>query len=79
MKCHTGQPNISYNRWLRATAEDSRSMLSKNMEQLQAQLSVLDSLMQQAEISTVRSERVSQALIHAMTEIRLLVILTEEM
>ena len=71
-------PNISYNSWLRDTAEESRNTLLKNLVRLQAQLSVLASVMQVEEISTERLGRVSLALIHAMTEIHLLVTLTED-
>ncbi len=71
-------PRLSYNNWLREEAVDSKSTLLKNMDRLQAQLPVLESLISQGEITTARFERVSQALIHVMTEIHLLVILTEE-
>ncbi len=77
-KWSVDSPNISYNSWLRDTAIEYRKQLKKNSERLQVQLSVLDSLICQEGISTERFERVSLALIHAMTEIHLLVILTEE-
>ncbi len=70
-------PRLSYNNWLREEATDSRSMLLQNMVRLRAQLPVLESLILAEEITTERFARVSQALIHAMTEIHLLVILTE--
>ncbi len=73
-----GSPNISYNSWLREEAQESRNTLKRNSERLQAQLSVLDSLISLEVISTERFARVSLALIHVMTEIHLLVILTEE-
>ncbi len=69
---------MGYNSWLRGQAQESRSMLAKNSARLQVQLSVLDSLICQEEISTERFERVSLALIHVMTEIHLLVTLTED-
>ncbi len=68
---------MSFNTWLRDTAQESRSTLSKNSARLRAQLSVLDSLICQEGISTERFARVSLALIHVMTEIHLLVTLTE--
>ncbi len=71
-------PNTSYNNWLREEAQSSRHMLSKNMARLQAQLSVLDSVISQEGITTVRFARVSQAMVHLMTELHLLVTLTEE-
>jgi len=43
---------------------------------LQAQLSVLQSVLPQGEISSVRLTRVSQAMIHLGSEIHLLVIST---
>ncbi len=78
MKWHEGSQNMSYNNWLRDTASDSRAMLKRNSERLQVQLSALDSLICQEGISTERFARVSLALIHVMTEIHLLVTLTEE-
>ncbi len=70
--------NTSYNNWLREEALDSRSSLRRNMDRLQAQLSVLDSVICLEQISTQRLERVSVAIIHVLTEIHLLVTLTEE-
>ncbi len=75
-KSWSGESHVmSYNNWLREEAVDSRSMLQVNMDNLLAQLRVLESVISQEEISTVRSVRVSTALIHAMTEIHLLVTL----
>ncbi len=68
---------MGYNNWLRANAQESRDLLKKNSVRLQAQLSVLDSVMLLEETSTARLERVSLAIIHVMTEIHLLVTLTE--
>ncbi len=76
MNCREESQNISYNSWLREEAQGSRSMLRKNTARLLAQLQVLDSVISQEEITTERFGRVSQALIHAMTEIHLLVIST---
>jgi len=70
-------PNISYNSWLREEAQNSRNLLLKNMVRLQAQLSVLESLISGAEITTERFGRVSTAMIHLMEELHLLVILTQ--
>ncbi len=69
---------ISYNSWLREQAQESKNLLTKNMDRLQAQLSVLDSVICLEQISTQRLERVSVAITHVLTEIHLLVILTEE-
>ncbi len=71
-------PNTSYNNWLREEAVASNNMLSQNMAKLQAQLQALGSVICLEEITMERSARVSQALIHAMTEIHLLVTLTLE-
>ncbi len=68
----------SYNNWLREEADVRNSILRKNTARLQAQLSVLDSVILQEEITSVRSERVCTAMVHLMTELHLLVTLTEE-
>ncbi len=78
MKCHAESPNISYNSWLRGEALNSKSTFHKNMARLQAQLSVLDSVISQAEITSERYARVSLAMVHLMTELHLLVITTKE-
>jgi len=69
---------MGYNSWLREQALESKDTLSKNMDRLLAQLSVLDSVICQAEISTDRFVRVSLAMVHLMTEIHLLVTTMEE-
>ncbi len=69
----------SYNNWLREQAQESRSLLQKNMDRLQAQLSVLDSVICLERISTQRLERVSAAITHVLTEIHLLVTLNGAM
>ncbi len=71
------QQNLSYNSWLREEARSSRSLLHKNMARLQAQLSVLDSVISEEEITTERFARVSLAMVHLMTELHLLVTSTE--
>ncbi len=71
-------PVTSYNNWLREEAQDCRNLLAKNMDRLQVQLSVLDSVICLEQISTQRLERVSVAITHVLTEIHLLVTLTEE-
>jgi len=68
--------NTSYNSWLREQAQNSKTMLSKNTARLQAQLSVLDSVILQEEITSERFARVSTAMVHLMTELHLLVTLT---
>ncbi len=52
--------------------------LLKNMDKLPDQLSALQSVLLLEEISSDRLIRVSQAMIHMVEEIRLLVTLTEE-
>jgi len=69
--------NMSYNNWLRDTAQKQNSMLRKNTARLQAQLSVLDSVISLEETTSERLERVSTAMVHLMTELHLLVTLTE--
>ena len=69
---------MSYNSWLREEARSSSNMLRKNMGRLQVQLQVLDSVISLEEITTERSARVLQAVNHLMTELHLLVTLTEE-
>lgn len=71
--------NVSYNTWLRESNQDLLTTLVNNMVRLQAQLQVLDSLLQW-ETTTVplRVSRVNQAVIHLMTEIHLLVTLNQE-
>ncbi len=70
--------NISYNNWLREEAKDSRSIFRENMGRLQVQLQVLESVICLEEITTERLERALQAVNHLLTELHLLVILTEE-
>ncbi len=70
-----GYQDISYNSWLRGEALDSKNMLKKNMDRLQAQLLALDSVICLEQTSTQRLERVSVAIIHVLTEIHLLVTL----
>jgi len=69
---------MGFNNWLREEAEEQQGILRKNTARLQAQLSVLLSVLQQEEISLGRYRRVSRAMTHLMSEIHLLVILTEE-
>jgi len=69
---------MQFNSWLREEAQSSQNMLRKNTDKLQVQLSVLLSVLQQEEISSARLARVLQAMTHLESEIRLLVILTEE-
>ncbi len=78
MNWSEGSQNISYNNWLREEALNSKSLFHKNMVRLQAQLQVLESVISLEEISTVRFARVSTAMVHLMTELHLLVTLTEE-
>ncbi len=70
---------MSYNSWLRDMAETSASKLEQNTVRLQAQLSVLQSVLE-PEIGTEdsRVHRVNQAMTHLMTEIHLLVIMKRE-
>ena len=67
---------MSYNSWLRGEAQNSSSLFRKNMDRLQAQLLVLDSLILPEEITSERYARVSMAMVHLMTELHLLVTLT---
>ncbi len=67
--------DMGYNSWLREEAQNSLSLLNKNTARLLAQLSVLQSVLLQEEISSARLARVLQAQIHLMTEIHLLVTL----
>ncbi len=68
---------MSYNNWLREEAQNSSIMLRKNMARLQAQLQVLESVISLEEITSERSARLLQAVVHLMTELHLLVILAE--
>lgn len=68
---------MGYNNWLREEAEGQLSLLQKNTDRLLAQLSVLQSVLRLEEISSARLTRVLQAETHLMSEIHLLVILTE--
>ncbi len=70
------QSNMEYNNWLRDTAVESRDMLHESTVKLQAQLSVLDSVISQERISSRQLTRVLVAESHLMTELHLLVILT---
>ncbi len=78
MKCRGESHVLSYNSWLRDTAVEQNSLLRKNTARLQAQLSVLDSLILPEETTSERYARVSLAMVHLMTELHLLVTLTEE-
>ncbi len=79
MKAWSGEyQNMSYNSWLREKAQNSKNSLKQNTDRLLAQLSVLDSVICQAGITTERFARVSLAMVHLMTELHLLVISTEE-
>jgi len=69
---------MGYNNWLREEAEELRSTLQKNTDRLLVQLSVLQSVLPQGEISQARLARVSLAMTHLGSEIHLLVISTEE-
>ncbi len=69
---------MSYNSWLREEAASSSNMLRKNMDRLQVQLSVLDSVISLEEITSERLGRISLAVNHLMIELHLLVTLTEE-
>jgi len=69
---------MGYNNWLREEADAQLNLLLKNTDRLLAQLSVLRSVLLREGISSDRLTRVSQAEIHLMSEIHLLVILTEE-
>ncbi len=73
MKWSAKQPVMSYNSWLRDTAQESKQELNKNTARLLAQLSVLDSVILQGEITSERFGRVSLAMVHLMTELHLLV------
>ncbi len=71
---------MGYNTWLRDTSVKLSSMLKQNTVRLQAQLSVLLSVLE-LETGTVDSHRVyrvNQAMIHLMTEMHLLVTMTRE-
>ncbi len=72
------QPNTQYNNWLREQALSSKDTLKKNTVKLQQVLLVLESVIYQEEITSVRFARVSAAMIHLITEVHLLVTLTEE-
>ncbi len=74
-----GSQNLSYNSWLREEAQSSSNTFRKNMVKLQAQLSVLESVICLEGITSERLGRVSLAMVHLMTEVRLLVTLTLEM
>ncbi len=70
---------MSYNSWLRDTGLESKAMLSKNTARLLVQLSVLQSVLEQETgMADSRVTRVDLAMIHLMTEIHLLVIMTQE-
>ncbi len=68
----------SYNNWLREEALGCRSLLTKNTARLREQLLVLDSVICLEQTSIQRLERVLAAITHVLTEIHLLVTLTEE-
>ncbi len=72
------QPNLSYNSWLREEVQEQNNTLRKSMDRLQAQLQVLPSVISLEEITSERSARVLQAVIHLMTELHLLVTLAEK-
>ncbi len=70
---------MAYNNWLREVADKQQDMLLVSMDKLPAQLSALQSVLLQGEISSDRLARVCQAMTHLVSEIHLLVTLTEEM
>ncbi len=72
------QPNLSYNSWLRDTADELRSTLVKNMDRLLVQLPVVQLELQQEGTSTERLTRCSLAVIHLMTELHLLLVTTDK-
>ncbi len=67
---------MEYNNWLREVADKQQDMLLRSMDKLPAQLSALQSVLLQGEISSVRLTRVCQAMTHLVNEIHLLVIST---
>jgi len=69
---------MQYNNWLREEARNSKDTLEKNMVKLQQVLLVLPSVISREETTSVRFARVSAAISHLITEIHLLVTLTEE-
>ncbi len=69
---------MGYNSWLREEADKQQSLLLESMDRLPDQLSELQSVLLLEEISSVRSARVLQAMIHLESEIHLLVTLTGE-
>ncbi len=72
------QQNSQYNNWLRDTALNLRQVLRQNMVRLPLALRALESVISQEEITSEKFVRVSVAMEHLITEVRLLVTLTEE-
>ncbi len=72
------QQNSQYNNWLRDTANNLKAELSQNMAKLPLALRVLESAISQEETTSVKFVRVSIAMEHLLTEVRLLVTLMEE-
>ncbi len=68
---------MAYNNWLREAADKQQDMLLESMDKLPDQLSALQSVLLQGEISSARLTRVCRAMIHLVSEIHLLVTLTE--
>ncbi len=69
---------MGYNSWLREQAQESKNTLVKNMDRLQVQLPVAQSVLSQEAISTERLTRCSLAVIHLMTELHLLLVTIKE-
>jgi len=72
------RPDTQYNSWLREQALSSRSTLEKNTAKLRLVLQVLESVTSQEGTTSVRFARISAAMVHLITEIHLLVTLTEQ-
>ncbi len=71
------QLNSQYNNWLRDMAVNSKKELRLNMAKLQQALLVLESAISQEETTSGKYARVSIAMVHLLTEVHLLVTLTE--
>ncbi len=69
---------LSYNSWLRETAEESRTTLLKSTANILVELQGLQSALQQEiTMEPLRVLRVTSAITHLTSEIRLLAILRE--
>ncbi len=69
---------LSYNNWLRETAEESQTILSKSTANILVELQGLQSALQQGiTMEPSRVLRVTFAISHLTSEIRLLAILKE--